>query len=162
MAILLNALATDYRRSNSEKSGKVLFGYKKNDKKEFLKPIFNDSVSNNQFIPDIKNIDAEFLINVIETSFKTINKPWNTHLSFEEFCEHILPYRLNTEPVFDMRKKLHNHYINHTNIDSLNKSTDKIIYHFNEFLSGCHLNRLLPQKLLRLFFFLSLRQMRGL
>ena len=126
-----DSMVTDYRRRNSEKSGKVLFGYKKNDKKEFLKPFFNDSLSNNQLISDIKNIDAEFLINVIETSFKTINKPWNTHLSFEEFCEHILPYRLNSEPVFDMRKKLHNHYINHTNIDSLNKSTDKIIYYFN-------------------------------
>ena len=60
---------------------------------------------------DLKHITAEYLIRHIDRSFELWNCPWNSHLSFEEFCEWILPYRLHDEqleswhdifrPVFD-------------------------------------------------------------
>ena len=60
---------------------------------------------------DLKHIMAEYLIRHIDRSFELWNRPWNSHLSLEEFCEWILPYRLHDEqlelwhdifrPVFD-------------------------------------------------------------
>lgn len=45
-------------------------------------------------IPDIKFITADYLIDNIERSFDVWeNGEWGTHLSFEEFCEYILPYK---------------------------------------------------------------------
>lgn len=46
---------------------------------------------------DLKHITAEYLIRHIDRSFELWKRPWNSHLSFEEFCEWILPYRLHDE-----------------------------------------------------------------
>lgn len=46
---------------------------------------------------DIKTLSANYLIENIEEAFAIWNRPWNQHLSFEEFCEFILPYRVGTE-----------------------------------------------------------------
>ena len=60
---------------------------------------------------DLKHISSKYLIRHIDRSFELWNRPWNSHLSLEEFCEWILPYRLHDEqleswhdifrPVFD-------------------------------------------------------------
>ena len=46
---------------------------------------------------DIKNITSEYLIQTVERAFDVWNRPWNTHLSVEEFYEWILPYKLEDE-----------------------------------------------------------------
>lgn len=46
---------------------------------------------------DLKQLDAAFLISHIDRAFQVRNKPWNKHLSFDDFCEWILPYRLGNE-----------------------------------------------------------------
>lgn len=46
---------------------------------------------------DVKTLSADYLIENIEEAFTVWNRPWNQHLSFEEFCELILPYRVGTE-----------------------------------------------------------------
>lgn len=46
---------------------------------------------------DVKTLSADYLIDNIEGAFAVWNKPWNQHLSFEEFCELILPYRVGSE-----------------------------------------------------------------
>lgn len=46
---------------------------------------------------DIRTLPADFLIEHIEEAFAVWNRPWNRHLSFDEFCELILPYRIGTE-----------------------------------------------------------------
>lgn len=52
-------------------------------------------VPNIEIIEDIKVITAEFLISHIESVFTLWNdKPWMKHLSFNQFCEYILPYRV--------------------------------------------------------------------
>lgn len=49
---------------------------------------------------DIDIITSEFLINNIDMAFNVWKtKPWNKHISFDEFCEWILPYRVNNEPL---------------------------------------------------------------
>ena len=45
-------------------------------------------------VQDIKIITADFLIRNIEEAFTCWNEtPWAQHLSFDEFCEYILPYK---------------------------------------------------------------------
>lgn len=46
---------------------------------------------------DSQHLSAEYLINNIEEAFAVWNKPWNHHLSFSDFCELILPYRIGYE-----------------------------------------------------------------
>ena len=49
---------------------------------------------------DVKTITSEFLINNIERAFRVWKtRPWNKNLSFDNFCEMILPYRIGDEPL---------------------------------------------------------------
>ena len=51
-------------------------------------------------IEDVKIITGEFLINNVESAFDVWqNKPWAKGISFEDFCEYILPYRGSSEPL---------------------------------------------------------------
>jgi hypothetical protein len=55
---------------------------------------------------DIKCITADYLINNIELAFKVWREsPWGKYISFDVFCEEILPYRLGTEPLENWREK---------------------------------------------------------
>lgn len=47
------------------------------------------------------------LIENIDYAFKAWQLPWATHLSFDEFCELILPYRIGTEPLQNWRKEFY-------------------------------------------------------
>lgn len=74
---------------------------------------------------DIREITAEMLIENIDLSFKVWRtKPWNKNLSFEDFCELILPYRIAEEPLSSWRKKYYEKY--NPILDSLYKGTDVI------------------------------------
>ena len=55
-------------------------------------------------------ITASFLINNIEYAFKAWQMPWCKHLGFEEFCEYILPYRCQTEPLTHWRQYFYEKY----------------------------------------------------
>lgn len=52
---------------------------------------------------DLKHLTAEHLIRSIDDAFEMWGKPWNSHLTLEEFCEWILPYRLHNELLEDWR-----------------------------------------------------------
>ncbi len=56
---------------------------------------------------DIHHITADYLISNIELAFQVWrDKPWGKHISFETFCEEILPYRIGTEPLENWREKV--------------------------------------------------------
>jgi hypothetical protein len=55
---------------------------------------------------DIDTIKSELLIENIEYAFKAWGKPWAKHLTFSEFCEWILPYRILDEPLQPWRKMM--------------------------------------------------------
>jgi len=59
---------------------------------------------------DIKNIDAEFLIENIEYAFKAWNFPWSKGYSFDDFCKYILPYRYGNEAPSSWRKEIFEKY----------------------------------------------------
>jgi hypothetical protein len=46
---------------------------------------------------DVQTLSADYLIQNIEEAFAVWDRPWNRHLSFEDFCEFILPYRAGRE-----------------------------------------------------------------
>lgn len=74
---------------------------------------------------DIKEVTANMLIENIEYAFKVWKeKPWNQSLSFDDFCELILPYRIAEEPLTNWRKKYYDKY--NPILDSLYKGTDVI------------------------------------
>ncbi len=52
---------------------------------------------------DLETITSSYLINNIEQAFAVWSKPWNSHLSFDEFCEYILPHRVGNELLEDWR-----------------------------------------------------------
>ena len=58
-----------------------------------------------EFIDDTKVITADYLIENIDLSFEIWKtNPWAKDLTFEAFCEHILPYRCSNEPINNWRK----------------------------------------------------------
>lgn len=70
-------------------------------------------------------ITAKYLINNIEHSFKVWKEqPWGKYISFNEFCENILPYRIENEPLENWRETYYNHY--QPLLDSLLTDTDPV------------------------------------
>jgi hypothetical protein len=58
-----------------------------------------------EIVYDLKTITADFLIKQIDYSFKAWReKPWAKKLSFEQFCEYVLPYRGSNEPLENWRE----------------------------------------------------------
>ena len=46
---------------------------------------------------DLSELGREFLIRHIDNAFATLDYPWTKGLSFGDFCEYILPYRVENE-----------------------------------------------------------------
>lgn len=55
-------------------------------------------------IPDSDMLTAIQLQETIETAFRGWQKPWNRDLSFSDFCNYLLPYRIQNELLEDWRK----------------------------------------------------------
>ncbi|EHQ30352.1 discoidin domain-containing protein [Mucilaginibacter paludis] len=54
---------------------------------------------------DNKAISANLLIENIEYAFKAWSLPWSRHLSFDQFCTYVLPYRFYDEPLESWRPR---------------------------------------------------------
>ena len=59
-----------------------------------------------EIIYDIKKMKASFLIHNIELAFSVREKPWVNNLSFADFCNYILPYRSQNEPLSNLREAM--------------------------------------------------------
>lgn len=60
---------------------------------------------------DIHEIDSAYLVKNIEHAFKVWHEqPWGNKISFKDFCEYILPYRLGDEPLMKWRDSLYRRY----------------------------------------------------
>lgn len=88
-----NDLATVYLRWTSSSDKQMVLDTYKLDE-----PVRKD---------DVVHITAEYLINNIEFAFKVWKEmPWGKDISFDIFCEEILPYRVSTEPLENWREKV--------------------------------------------------------
>ena len=60
---------------------------------------------------DIEVIKAEYIIENIEHSFRVWQEqPWGKHISLEDFCEYVLPYRIENEPLENWKEKYYQQY----------------------------------------------------
>lgn len=60
---------------------------------------------------DILEIDSAYLANNIEEAFKVWQEqPWGKNVSFPDFCEYILPYRIGDEKLPVWRKEIYEKY----------------------------------------------------
>ena len=72
---------------------------------------------------DIEEVDSAFLVYHIDWAFKVWHEqPWGKHVSFDDFCEYILPYRVGDEPLSKWREAIYNEY--NPLLDSLRASAD--------------------------------------
>lgn len=64
---------------------------------------------------DLRELDSAYICNNIEWSFKVWEEqPWGKNISFEDFCEYILPYRIGDEKPSEWKElfyKKYNHYL---------------------------------------------------
>lgn len=69
------------------------------------------SLEDLQIKKDIQEIDSAYLCNNIDWSFKVWQEqPWGKNVSFDDFCEYILPYRIGDEKPEYWRKELYEKY----------------------------------------------------
>lgn len=74
---------------------------------------------------DSRIIKADYLIENIDYSFKVWReRPWGKYISFADFCEFILPYRIKNEPLTHWKRKFYDHYT--PILDSLYNGTDVV------------------------------------
>lgn len=67
-------------------------------------------VKNPRFQSDIY-IHPDFLIENINWAFKVWKEqPWGKNVSFEQFCEYILPYRVGNEELVPWRERIYNQF----------------------------------------------------
>lgn len=59
------------------------------------------SLENALWTNDVHYIKSGFLIKHIDRAFKAWKNPWNDELTFKEFCEYMLPYRIGREMPVD-------------------------------------------------------------
>ncbi|QEK52462.1 transglutaminase domain-containing protein [Pedobacter aquae] len=78
---------------------------------------------------DIDTIKATYLINNIDNAFISWQLPQAKNLSFEEFCNNILPYRVSNEPLQQWRDVYKNKF-SWIKDSAANKSTEETLKYF--------------------------------
>lgn len=70
---------------------------------------------------DIRTVDSAYLCNNIEWAFKVWEEqPWGKNISFDTFCEYILPHRIDDEPLEYWREMYYDKF--NSLLDSLRMS----------------------------------------
>ncbi|GHT19908.1 hypothetical protein FACS189429_7940 [Bacteroidia bacterium] len=70
-----------------------------NESRKALKTLILKPVQ--EIVPDRKKLTAEQLIAIVERGFVAWGKQWNKNLNFDDFCDYLLPYRVQDEPFED-------------------------------------------------------------
>lgn len=84
-----------------------------------------------EYIPDILAVKADFLIASIDHAFEQWKtRPWSQHLSFDEFCEWLLPYKVVERQKLDGWRDTLSFYFSDT-LSHLSKSDPKSYTTYN-------------------------------
>lgn len=116
-----------------EKYEQAARGYKLGAKKMLIRKAIEESVLNYEMRSDLQTLNSGFLIENIEAAFNVWGRDWNKDLSFEDFCEYILPYRFHDEAVCPMREKLSKFFNKLYYTDTLQHNPHKTISYLNRF-----------------------------
>lgn len=88
------------------------------------------------YISDMNVITAKYIIDNIEKAFVTWKKSdYCKHLSLQDFCEYILPYKIGNENLESWRDQLHEEYA--SKIDWMKKEDDK---KFSSYWAALYIN----------------------
>ena len=60
-------------------------------------PLVLETTGGRVRVMDINIIDAEYLAENIDYAFRAWELPWAKDLSFEDFCQYLLPYKMGNE-----------------------------------------------------------------
>jgi len=77
------------------------------------------------YLSDLETIKARFLIRSIDYAFEKWKTPYARHLTFDEFCEYLFPYRAGNEPLENWQKLFDKQYIPQV-FSLIKKPTDSI------------------------------------
>ncbi len=77
------------------------------------------------YVSDLKTIKADLLIKCIDYAFDKWETPYARHLSFDEFCEYLLPYRAGFEPLTTWQDIFNEKYISEK-FSLINKARDSV------------------------------------
>jgi len=97
-------------------------------------------------IPDIFAITSDYLIDNIDRAFQTWNKN-GRNVTFNDFCEYILPYRISVEPVQQWREKYGNQF--GWLPDSLRSKTSNEAYTFFDHMLNKEFENIYKQAIVR-------------
>ncbi|GEL12144.1 hypothetical protein SAMN05192550_3102 [Flavobacterium glycines] len=90
---------------------KYIYGAKGEDRNKLFKSDSLRKRGDKDIKYDLQNVSSQFIIDQIESAFRTYNYDWSKKYSFEMFCEYILPYKLSESDNVDWRsyanKKFH-------------------------------------------------------
>jgi len=75
---------------------------------------------------DLEYVESQDLINRIDYAFEMKQSPWAKDLSFEDFCEYILPYRVGTEVLENWEQDYKSHF-EHI-FEKLDLNSDSALY----------------------------------
>src|ERR1035437_7191812 len=68
-----------------------------NKQDSLIEALKEPNTENLEEVSDLKVVSADFLIDNIDRAFEAWKLPWNKELSFENFCDYLLPYRVSDE-----------------------------------------------------------------
>lgn len=75
------------------------------EEKKLINDFFQDHhTAPTHYIPDSRQLTAEYLNRNIKNAFQFYRQTWNTHLSDSAFFEYVLPYRVGDEYLEDWRQ----------------------------------------------------------
>src|SRR5690554_2548975 len=98
-------------QDNENEQHRILHSvYKRGKKETSVSEAIANSVTGGDYQPDLLVLDAEFLIQNIDAAFEVKESGFCRNLDFQHFCEYILPYRINNEPVYPVREMLQEHF----------------------------------------------------
>lgn len=112
-----------YRKDNVTKEDKMHIG-------DSLISIYGaPGVEGIKRIPDARIVSAAFVINNIDYAFKAWQEaPWKKNVSFDDFCDFILPYRVRNEQVQYWRPAC---YYEYTKMARSYKYPDSLLFVYN-------------------------------
>lgn len=73
--------------------------------------VYESKLSDYNEVEDYKTITSQYLINNIDSAFMAWKQPFGKHLSFNQFCEYLLPYKIGDDLFEPWRTYFSNQYV---------------------------------------------------
>ncbi|MDR2916476.1 MAG: discoidin domain-containing protein [Tannerella sp.] len=105
------------------------------DMRDFYDSIFERYKLNDlKRTSDLESIKSQYLIQRIDHAFEAWQTPWAKDLSFEDFCEYLLPYRIGTEVLENWEQDYKNYF--QYAFDRVDYQTDSALFTICDSISG--------------------------